>query len=90
MCYNISCVLALSRRLRERNDTIAVSYKKLWHILLDRDMKKRDLQEAAGLTKYAINKLSRDENVSTEVLGKICSALNCTTDDIMEFVPDEK
>ena len=45
---------------------MAVSYKKLWHILLDRDMKKRDLQEAAGLTKYAINKLSRDENVSTE------------------------
>ena len=64
---------------------MAVSYKKLWHILLE-----RDLQEAAGLTKYAINKLSRDENVSTEVLGKICSALNCTTDDIMEFVPDEK
>ena len=60
---------------------MAVSYKKLWHILLDRDMKKRDLQEAAGLTKYAMNKLSRDENVSTEVLGKICSALNCTTDD---------
>ena len=46
---------------------MAVSYKKLWHILLD-----------------------RDENVSTEVLEKICSALNCTTDDIMEFVPDEK
>ena len=41
---------------------MAVSYKKLWHILLDRDMKKRDLQEAAGLTKYAMNKLSRDEN----------------------------
>ena len=65
---------------------MAVSYKKLWHILLDRDMKKRDLQEAAGLTKYAMNKLSHDENVSTEV----CSALNCTTDDIMEFVSDEK
>lgn len=60
---------------------MAISYKKLWHVLLDRDMKKRDLQEAAGLTKYAMNKLSRDENVSTEVLGKICSALNCTTDD---------
>lgn len=58
---------------------MAVSYKKLWHIL-----------QAAGLTKYAMNKLSRDENVSTEVLGKICSALNCTTDDIMEFVSDEK
>ena len=66
---------------------MAVSYKKLWHILLDRDMKKRDLQEAAGLTKYAINKLSRDENVSTEVLGKICSALNCTTDDLWSLFP---
>ena len=69
---------------------MAVSYTKLGHIPLELHRKKRDLQEAAGLTKYAINKLSRDENVSTEVLGKICSALNCTTDDIMEFVPDEK
>mgnify|MGYP000628874908 FL=1 len=68
---------------------MAVSYKKLWHILLDRDMKKKDLQEAAGLTKYAISKLSRDEDVTTEVLGKICVALNCTTDDIMEFIPDK-
>lgn len=69
---------------------MTVSYKKLWHILLDRDMKKRDLQEITGLTKYAINKLTRDENVSTEVLGKICAALNCTTNDIMEFIPSEK
>ncbi len=68
---------------------MAVSYKKLWHILLDRDMKKKDLQEAAGLSKYAINKLSRDEDVTTEILGKICVALDCTTDDIMEFIPDK-
>lgn len=68
---------------------MAVSYKKLWHILLDRDMKKKDLQEAAGLTKYAINKLSRDEDVTTEVLGKICGALGCTTDEIMEFLPEK-
>ena len=68
---------------------MAVSYKKLWHILLDRDMKKKDLQEAAGLTKYAINKLSRDEDVTTEILGKICDALDCTTVDIMEFVPEK-
>ena len=47
------------------------------------------MQEAAGLTKYAISKLSRDEDVTTEVLGKICVALNCTTDDIMEFIPDK-
>lgn len=69
---------------------MTVSYKKLWHMLLDRDMKKKDLQEAAGLTKYAINKLSRDEDVTTEILGKICAALDCTTDDIMEFIPDIK
>ncbi len=68
---------------------MAVSYKKLWHLLLDRDMKKKDLQEAAGLTKYAINKLSRNEDVTTEILGKICKALNCSTEDIMEFLPDK-
>jgi len=69
---------------------MAVSYKKLWHILLDREMKKKDLQSAAGLTSYAMNKLSRDEDVTTEILGKICKALDCTTDDIMEFVSDAK
>ena len=69
---------------------MAVSYKKLWHLLLDRDMKKKDLQSAAGLTSYAMNKLSRDEDVTTEILGKICKALDCTTDDIMEFVSDDK
>lgn len=67
---------------------MSVSYKKLWHMLLDRDMKKKDLQEAAGLTTYAMFKLSRDENVTTEILGKICLALACNTDDIMEFLPD--
>ncbi len=65
---------------------MAVSYKKLWHMLLDRDMKKKDLQELAELTPYAMNKLSRDENVTTETLGKICKALQCTTDDVIEFI----
>ena len=69
---------------------MTVSYKKLWHILLDRDMKKKDLQSAAGLTSYAMNKLSRDEDVTTEILGRICKALDCTTDDIMEFVSNDK
>lgn len=69
---------------------MAVSYKKLWHILIDRDMKKKDLQEAAGITKYALNKLSRDEDVTTDILGKICAALGCTIDDIMEFIPDKQ
>ena len=64
------------------------NYNGLWKILIDKNMKKKDLREAAGLTKYAINKLSRNEDVTTEVLGKICYALHCTTDDIMEFIPD--
>jgi DNA-binding Xre family transcriptional regulator len=69
--------------------TMAVCYKKLWHILLDRDMMKKDLQEAAGLTSYAMHKLSRDEDVTTETLEKICMALDCTIDEVIEFVSDK-
>ncbi len=69
---------------------MAVTYKKLWHILLDKNMKKKDFQEAAGLTGYAMNKLSRDEAVTTDILAKICRSLNCTVDDIMEVLPDKK
>ncbi len=67
-----------------------VSYTKLWHLLLDRKLKKKDLQEKAQLTRYVMSKLSRDENVTTETLGKICVALDCITDDIIEFLPDDK
>ena len=69
---------------------MAVTYKKLWHILLDRDMKKKDLQEVAQLTGYAMNRLSRDESVTTDILAKICRALNCTVDDIMEVLPENE
>lgn len=66
-----------------------VSYKKLWKILIDQDMKKRDLEKAAGISHYTINKLNHgNNNVTTDVLGKICMALNCTIDDIMEFVDE--
>ncbi|EFM64681.1 DNA-binding helix-turn-helix protein [Peptostreptococcus stomatis DSM 17678] len=66
------------------------NYKKLWHILLERDMKKKELAQIAGVSAYTINKLNKNENVTVEVLGKICRALNCTLDDIMEFEEDEK
>jgi len=69
---------------------MAVTYKKLWHILLDRDMKKKDLQEAAKLTSYVMNKLSRDEAVTTDVLAKICRSLDCTLDDIVEVLPENE
>ena len=66
------------------------NYKNLWHILLDRDMKKKELAQIAGVSTYTINKLNKNENVTVEVLGKICRALNCTLDDIIEFEEDEK
>ena len=66
---------------------IQANYKKLWHILLDRNMKKKELAELAGVSTYTINK---HDNVTVEVLGKICKALNCTLDDIMESREDGK
>ncbi len=69
---------------------MAISYKRLWELLIDKDMKKRDLEKAAELSHYTISKLNREENVTVEVLAKICIALDCTMDDIMEIIPDTK
>lgn len=66
-----------------------ISYKKLWKALIDHDMKKRDLIEVAGISSYTINKLNRGDNVTTEVLEKICHALGCNIGDIMDVLPDE-
>lgn len=65
---------------------MTASYKKLWKLLIDRDLKKKDLANMANISNYTITKLTRGENVTTAVLGKICKALNCSIDDIMEFV----
>ena len=64
---------------------MAVTYNRLWHILIERKMKKKDLTSAAGITHYAMNKLSRDENVTTEIVEKICKALDCSPNEIMDF-----
>lgn len=68
---------------------MAVTYKKLWKLLIDRDMKKNDLEREAKLTHYSLGLLSQSKDVSTDVLCKICDTLNCSVEDIMEFVPDE-
>jgi len=65
------------------------SYKKLWKLLIDRDMTKTQLREAAKISSSSLAKLGKDENVSTEILSKICAALNCDVGDIMEMVPDD-
>ena len=66
-----------------------VSYKKLWKILIDKEMKKKDLQSAAGISWASVTKLSKGETVSMEVLMKICKALECDIGDIMELIPTE-
>ena len=71
-------------------ESMGVSYKRLWKLLIDRDMKKKDLAERAHLSNYTINKMNRGDNVTTDTLVKICAVLKCTFDDIMEIVPDEK
>lgn len=67
---------------------MAASYKKLWKLLIDKDMKKEDLRKATGITTTAMAKLGRNENVNTEILLKICMALDCDISDIMEIVKD--
>ncbi len=64
---------------------MAISYKKLWKLLIDKDMKKKDLQKAAGISSTSITKLGKNENVNTEILEKICAALQCDICDIMEI-----
>ena len=67
---------------------MAVCYKKLWKLLIDKNMNKTELRMASGITTTALAKLGRDENVNTEVLAKICKTLDCKIEDIMEMVPD--
>ena len=62
-----------------------VSYKKLWKLLIDRDMKKKDLREATGISSASMAKQRKNENVTTDVLVRICDALNCELSDIMEL-----
>lgn len=64
---------------------MAASYKKLWKLLIDKDMKKKDLLSLAGISNYTISKLNRGENVTVDILERICEALNCTTNDILDF-----
>jgi putative transcriptional regulator len=67
-----------------------VSYKKLWKLLIDKDMKKKDLLATAGISWASVTKLSKNEPVSMEVLMKICKALDCNIGDIVDLIPKEE
>lgn len=67
---------------------MAISYNKLWKLLVDRKMSKADLRKAAGIAPNTMTRLRRDEEVTLTVLNKICTSLNVNIGDIMEFVSD--
>lgn len=64
---------------------MAISYKKLWKLLIDKDLKKKDLQRISGISAASITKLAKNENVNTEIIEKVCLALHCDVGDIMEI-----
>ena len=67
---------------------MAVSYKKLWKLLIDKDMKKKELDQQANVSHYTVSMMYRGENVTIDILERICKTLDCSLDDIVEFVPD--
>ena len=69
---------------------MGISYKKLFKLMIDRDLKKKDLREMATIGNSTMSKLANDENVTMEVMAKICNALDCTMDDIVEIIPEEE
>ena len=69
---------------------MAVSYNKLWKLLIDRKMKKKELIELSGISKSTVTKMTHDEHVSTEMIARICDALKVNIEDIVEVIPDNK
>ena len=65
-----------------------ISYNKLWKLLIDKNMKKSDLKEKAGISSASLAKLGKGENITTDVLIRICESMNCRLEDILETVED--
>ena len=65
-------------------------YKKLWKLLIDKNLKRTDLKKLAGISSGSLAKLGKDENVSMDILQKLCKALECNIGDIMDLVPEDK
>lgn len=95
MRFRISLVIISNRNLQidifpEKGGLfMTISYKKLWKLLIDKDMKKKDLQQLAGISAASVTKLGKNENVNTEIIEKICTALRCDVGDIMEMTEEK-
>ena len=69
---------------------MAVSYNKLWKLLIDKKMMKKELAEQAGISPFTLTKMTNDDSVTTDTLSKICNALGCNIEDVVEVIPDEQ
>ena len=69
---------------------MVVSYKKLWKLLIDRDMKKKDLLAAAGISQSTLSKMRRNKNINTNMVARVCVALDCDVGDIMEIIKEKR
>lgn len=91
--FFIDIVISLcyyNRKYVRMERDMSISYKKLWKLLIDRDMMKKDLAQKANISSASIAKLGRNENVNTDIILKICTALECDFSDIMEIVDENK
>ena len=75
--------------IRRSNNKMRMSYNRLWKLLIDKDMKKSDLRQKAGVSASSLAKLNKGENVTTDVILRICKELNCNVEDIMEAIPTD-
>lgn len=75
--------------IAEEGKCVKISYNKLWHLMLDKNMKKADLKRATGISTATIAKLDKGQNVTTDILIRICEALDCELSDIMELSQED-
>ena len=78
----------MMKKICSGGEVVKISYKRLWKLLIDKEMLKKDLAESAQISSASLAKLKRNENVNTDILLKICSALKCDISDIMEIVDE--
>lgn len=93
LSFFIDIVISLcyyNRKYVRMERDMSISYKKLWKLLIDKDMMKKDLAQKANISSASIAKLGRNENVNTDIILKICTALECDFSDIMEIVDENK
>ena len=90
ICYNILCIIIFRRNSNNTGGFLmAISYNKLWKLLIDKKMSQADLRRAAEIAPNTMTKLRRDEPVNLAILGRACEVLECDIGDIMEFIPED-